>query len=207
MKTIFLIRHSLKEEKYYSDNELVDRQTFDEQKRLSEEGKELAYKLSQNEVLRNVKEVWSSNYNRAIETAKYINENVNITNAFDERHYGDFPPNTRKEDFRVKQYQDENFKNINGESQKEVRKRFDDKINYILNSSPNDEIAIVAHNSAILFYLLKYCNLIGIDGPKGVTLAYKDKILIKNSIMASPSIMKLIFDDNNNVINIDYIEI
>lgn len=207
MKTIFLIRHSLKEEKYYSDNELVDRQTFDEQKGLSEEGKELAYKLSQNEVLRNVKEVWSSNYERAIETAKYINENVSITNAFDERYYGDFPPNTRKEDFWVKQYQDDNFKNINGESQKEVRKRFDDKINYILNSSPNDEIAIVAHNSAILFYLLKYCNLIGIDGPKGVTLAYKDKILIKNCIMASPSIMKLIFDDNNNVINIDYIEI
>ena len=52
MKTIFLIRHSLKERKYYSSNESVDKQKFDEQKRLSDEGKELAYKLSQLDILK-----------------------------------------------------------------------------------------------------------------------------------------------------------
>ena len=206
MKTIFLIRHSLKEVKYYSDNELVDRQTFDEQKKLSDEGKKLAHKLSQLELLKNVKEVWSSNYERAIETAKYLNENVNVTNSFDERHYGDFPTNITKEEFCIKQYQDENLKNVNGESQKEVRKRFDNQVNYILENSPNDEIVIVAHNTAILFYILKYCNLINAEVPWKLTISYKDKILIKNSIMRSPSIMKLVFD-NNELINIEYIEI
>ncbi len=206
MKTIFLIRHSLKEVKYYSDNELADRQTFDEQKKLSEEGKVLAHKLSQLELLKNVKEVWSSNYERAIETAKYLNENVNIANSFDERHYGDFPPNVNKEEFCIKQYQDENLKNVNGESQKDVRKRFDNQVNYILENSPNDEIAIVAHNTAILFYILKYCNLVSAEVPWKLTISYKDKILIKNSIMRSPSIMKLVFD-NNTLIDIEYIEL
>lgn len=207
LKTIFLIRHSLKEVKYYSDNELVDKQTFDEQKKLNEEGRVLADKLSRMDIFKNVKEVWSSNYDRAKETAKYFNENVNVTNSFDERHYGDFPPNITKEEFWVKQYQDENFKNVNGESQKEVRKRFSDQVNYILENSPNDEIVIVAHNTAILFYILKYCDLISVDGPKGITIGYKGKILIKSSIMKSPSIMKLLFDDNKELIDIDYIEV
>ena len=170
MKTIFLIRHSLKERKYYSSNESIDKQKFDEKKRLSDEGKELAYKLSQLDILKNVKEVWVSNYERAIETAKYINnDRINITDSFDERHYGDFEENANKEEFWVSQFKDENLKNINGESHKEVRKRFDDKINYILANSSNNEIA-------------------------------------KDGIMKSPSMMKLVFD-NNTLIDIEYIEI
>ena len=205
MKTIFLIRHSLKEVKYYSDNELVDKQTFDEQKKLSEEGKVLAHKLSQLELLKNVKEVWSSNYNRAIETAKYFSENINITNSFDERHYGDLE-NINKEEFWINQFKDENLKTINGESQKDVRERFDNKINYILKNSINDEIIIVSHNAAILFYILKYCNLVSAEVPKRLTIGYKDKILIKDGMMKSPSIMKLVFD-NGTLIDIEYIEL
>ncbi len=207
MKTIFLIRHSLKEKKYYSDNEVVDKQKFDEQKRLSEEGKKLAHKLSELDVLKGVKEVWASNYERAIETAQYItNDRINITNSFDERHYGDFEENINKGEFWINQFKDENLKNVNGESQKEVRKRFDDKINYILENSNSDKIAVTSHNAAILFYLLKYCNLISAEVPKRLTIGYKDKVLIKDSIMKSPSIMKLIFD-NNELLDIEYIDI
>ena len=207
MKTIFLIRHSVKEEKHYSDKETVDKQTFDEQKELSEEGRELAYKLSQNDLLKNVKEVWASNYLRAIETAEYLtNDKVNVTNAFDERHYGNLDDKEKKV-FWIAQYKDENLKKLNGESQKDTRKRFDDKINYILDNSPNDEIAIVSHNSAILFYLLKYCTLISAEVPHRITLGYKDKILLNGGIMRSPSIMKLVFDDKKKLIDIDYFEI
>ena len=208
LKTIFLIRHSLKEKKYYSDIEIVDKQKFDEQKKLSEEGKELAKKLSQLDVLKNVKEVWASNYERAIETAKYIadGKNINITNSFDERHYGNFDEDIDKEEFWINQFKDENLKNEHGESQKDVRKRFDDKINHILENSSNDEIAIVSHNAAILFYLLKYCNLISAEVSKRITIGYKDKILIKGGIMKSPSIMKLNFD-NNELVDIEYIEV
>lgn len=206
MKTIFLIRHSLKEKKYYSSNENIDKQIFDEQKELSDEGKELAYKLSQLDVLKNVKEVWTSNYKRAIQTAQYItDEKVNITTAFDERHYGDFEDNTDREEFWINQFVDEDLKNKNGESQKEVRERFADKINHILENSSNNEIAIVSHNAAILFYLLKYCDLISASVPKKLTIGYKGKVLIKESIMKSPSIMKLLFD-NNELVDIEYIE-
>ncbi len=207
MRKIYLIRHSLKEKKVVLD-ELIDKQKFDEQKRLSEEGKDLAKKLSQLEFFKNVKEVWASNYERAIETAKYIanGKNINITNSFDERHYGDFDEDINKEEFWINQFKNDELKNINGESQKEVRKRFDEKINYILNNSSNDEIAIVSHNAAILFYLLKYCDLLNAEVPKRLTICYKDKVLIKDGIMKSPSIMKLMFDDNK-LIDIEYIEI
>lgn len=175
---------------------------------MSEEGKELAYKLSQIDLLKNVEEVWASNYERAIETAKYIanGKKINITDSFDERHYGDFDDNTNKEEFWINQFKDENLKNIKGESQKEVRKRFDDKINYILDNSSNNEIVIVSHNAAILFYLLKYCNLISAEIPKKLTIGYKNKVLIEEGIMKSPSIMKLVFD-NNTLIDIEYIEL
>ena len=206
MKTIYLIRHSQKENKSYSNVEIVDKQKFDEQKKLTEEGRELAYKLSKNVLLQNVKEVWASNYERAIETAKYISDSINISPSFDERHYGDFTDDNYKDIFWTKQFIDENLKNINGESQKEVRERFEDKINYILDNSSNDEIAIVSHNAAIIFYLLKYCTLVTAEVPKKLTIKYKDKILIKDSIMKSPSIMKLVFD-NNRLLDIDYIEI
>lgn len=207
MKTILLIRHSLKEKKEYSDNEVVDKQKFDEQKRLSEEGKKLAHKLSELDILKDVKEVWSSNYERAIETAQYItDEKFNITNSFDERHYGDFDENADRDEFWAKQFKDEDLKNINGESQKEVRKRFDEKVNYILDNSDNDKIVIVSHNAAILFYLLKYCSLINAEVPKRLTIKYNDKLLIENSIMKSPSIMKLRFDDKK-LVDIEYIEI
>ena len=39
-----------------------------------------------------------------------------------------------------------------------------------------------------------------------LTIKYKDKILINNGIMSSPSIMKLEFN-NNELIDISYIEI
>ena len=207
MKTIFLIRHSLKEKKDYQNNEAVDRQTFDEQKKLSEEGRVLADKLSQMDIFKNVKEVWSSNYERAIETAKYFNEFVNITDSFDERHYGSFNEITNKEEFWINQFKDTNLKTSNGESQKDVRERFDNKINYILGNALSDKIIIVSHNAAILFYLLKYCTLINAQVPKRLTIGYKDKILINDSIMKSPSIMKVMFDDNNEIIDIDYIEV
>ena len=206
MKTILLIRHSVKEKSYMYDKN-IDRQKFDEQKKLSEEGKKIAIKLSQMDILKNVDEVWASKYQRAIETAKILfNKRINISDSFDERHYGDFKPNTNIENFWIEQFKNEDLKNNNGESQKDVRTRFDNKINYILNNSHSNEIAIVSHNAAILFYLLKYCTLISAEIPKKLTISYKNKILIKDGIMKSPSIMKLTFD-NDNLIDIEYIEI
>ena len=46
MKTIFLIRHSIKEN-IDVDKNVIDMQKFEGQKKLTKEGQELAYKLSQ----------------------------------------------------------------------------------------------------------------------------------------------------------------
>ena len=208
-KTIYLIRHSIKE-KLYGKNESNDsNQIKDEKRILSVEGEKKAFKLSQLEELSNVEEVWCSNYVRAIQTAKYIANNrtkINISNDFDERHYGDFDQSTDKEEFWINQFKDEKLKNLNGESQEEVRGRLDNKINYLLEQSDNKIIAIVTHNACTLFYLLKYCKLINAQIPKKLTISYNDKVLIKDGIMASPSIMKLEFEDKR-LLNIEYIEV
>lgn len=208
-KTIYLIRHSLKE-KMYGENESNDStQIKDEKRILSIEGEKLAYQLSLLDEMKNIEEVWCSNYVRTIQTAKYISKGMiplNISDSFDERHYGDFDNNINKEEFWINQFKDEKLKNINGESQEDVRNRFDDKINFILDNSKNSRIAIVTHNTGTLFYLLKYCKLVDAQIPKRLTISYNDKILINDGIMGSPSIMKLDFE-GRELLNIEYIKV
>ena len=132
--------------------------------------------------------------------------NNGVINSFDERHYGDFDKNTIKEEFWINQFMDAKLKNENGESQEDVRNRFDNKINYLLEQSSSNIIAIVIHNACTLFYLLKYCKLINAQISKKLTISYNDKILIKDSIMDSPSIMKLEFEDKK-LLDIEYIKI
>ena len=208
MKTIFLIRHSMKEDNDI-DNSNEDAQELDAQTQLSSIGHDLADVLSRKDILKDIEEVWSSSYSRAIQTAKYLCDNrltLHMSNSFDERYYGILDSSIDKEQFWINQFKDKNLKTSNGESQKEVRDRLDNMINYILKRSPNNNIAIVSHNAAILFYLLKYCDLISAEVPKKLTISYKGKILINNGIMKSPSIMKLEFD-NNELKDIDYIEL
>ena len=70
----------------------------------------------------------------------------------------------------------------------------------------NKKVAIVCHNACILFYLLKFCKLEKAELNKRLTIKFEDKILIEDSIMKSPSIMKLEFV-NNKLLDISYIEI
>ena len=204
MKTIYLIRHSLKENSI-ADNK-VNKQVFDEQKSLSSEGEALAYDLSKLDILKDINEVWASNYKRAIDTARYLGDYVNISADFDERHYGDLK-DIDKEEFWIAQFLDKKLKNPDGESQEEVRNRFDRAINKILKESNNEEVAIVSHNAAILFYLLKYCKLEKAVVPKKITMSYNNKVIIEDDIMHSPSIMKLLFDDDNKLTDIEYIDL
>ena len=105
---------------------------------------------------------------------------LNISDSFDERHYGDFDNNINKEEFWINQFKDEELKNINGESQEDVRNRFDDKINFILDNSKNSRIAIVTHNAGTLFYLLKYCKLVGVHAKINVaTFIYNYGVIIR----------------------------
>ena len=87
MTTLYLIRHSIKEKNYGIFNNQDTMQLTDEKEILSCEGEEQALLLSQNPELQNLDEVWTSNYVRTAQTAKYICKNnnlkINISSAFD----------------------------------------------------------------------------------------------------------------------------
>lgn len=82
---IFLIRHSeqLRLNGIKKVNE--DSQINNEKIILSVEGENKAQELSKLDDLNNIDMLWSSNYVRAIATAKYISKNNNIDINIDER--------------------------------------------------------------------------------------------------------------------------
>ncbi len=86
---IYLIRHSeqLKLENKIVENE--DNQISNEKIILSVQGEKKAEELSELKELSNIDVLWSSNYVRAISTAKYIakknNIEINIDESFNER--------------------------------------------------------------------------------------------------------------------------
>lgn len=210
MTTIYLIRHSIKEKNYGDIDSNDSFQIKNEKLILSCEGEKKALQLSNCKELQSIDELWTSNYVRSIQTAKYIcsNNNIklNISSAFDERHYGIWNDNIDKEEFWINQFVDQDLKNIDGESQKDVQNRVNKKIEEIMNNNKNKKIAIICHNACILFYLLKYCKLEKAEVNKKLTIKFKDKVLLENNIMKSPSMMKLEFE-NNKLLDISYIEI
>lgn len=209
MTTIYLIRHSVKEKKFGKLDSPDSFQTRNEKLVLSPEGEEKAIQLSKHMELQGIDELWTSNYVRAISTAKYIahqnNIKLNVSSAFDERHYGNWNDNDDKEQFWINQFLDATLKNMNGESQEDVQNRFNKKIQEIINEG-NKKVAIVCHNACILFYLLKFCKLEKAELNKKLTIKFRGKILIEDSIMKSPSLKKLEFE-NNELSDITYIEI
>ncbi len=210
MTTVYLIRHSIKEKNYNIFESDDDNQIKNEKVFLSVDGEKMAEQLSKHKELQNIDELWSSNYVRAMQTAKYISKNnniiLNISKDFDERHYGTFSPNVDKEEFWLNQYLNKDLKNIDGESQNDVQNRMDKKIKEIVKNNENKKVAIVCHNGCILFYLLKYCNLDEASHIKKLTLSYKGKKLVESGILKSPSIIKLEFNEDN-LIDISYFDI
>ena len=67
--------------------------------------------------------IYSSNYARTLQTAKYFAENRNMIIHVDERFNERKLGVNQNDDLYLKQYFDENIKNPEGESRKEVRER------------------------------------------------------------------------------------
>ena len=207
MTTLYLIRHSvrmpLKTIKY---NTTQDKLILNEKIILSIEGEERAKILSEKEELQNIDVVYASNCVRTLQTAKYILEKQNLSitldDRLDERRTGK-PNDDIYPDWFERQYKDENFKTIGGESQLDVRKRMDEAITEILKQHKDKRIAIFSHGYAITFYLLKYCKLINLVD-KRFTFKFKNKIVFDKRINA-PEVFKLTFD-NEELINIETIE-
>lgn len=87
--TVYLMRHSITEKvNYLNDNDSL--LVRNQKQILTIEGEELARKVSNNEIFSDIDMIISSNYVRAMATAKYFvkNNKLNIVEDFGEREFG-----------------------------------------------------------------------------------------------------------------------
>ncbi|CCY99905.1 phosphoglycerate mutase [Clostridium sp. CAG:793] len=109
----------------------------------------------------------------------------------EKENYGDLDElaelgKVKKNPYTIEQIIDRDLKCTNGESMNDTKNRFEEKINEVINNNLGKRLAIVSHGAAIKFYLMNWCELIGKD------IEYKGNIIK----IESPSITKLIFDEN-----------
>lgn len=191
---IYLIRHA-EQLKIKSQLEIDEEKQINNEKIiLSIEGEKEAEKLSKLDQLKGIEELWTSNYVRAIATAKYIarqnNLEINIDKGLNERKLGNLEGQTLKfRTYTEQQLVNPKLKGIDGESCEEVIERVEKSIQRILQRTKNRKIAIVSHGAAIKFYLSKYCEI-----DEEFNFIYNGKILFKEKLK-SPDIIKLEFEN------------
>ena len=209
--TIYLIRHSErfpleKIEKYNTHDTAVQRS---EKIVLSPLGEEKAKGLTKLDELKKLDKIYTSHCTRTLETAKYILEDqklkVTIDDRFDERRVGKDNSNVVKNWFEL-QYKDENYKTVGGESQKEVRDRFNEALEEIIKDNKGKRIAIFSHGYAITFFLMKWIKLKKVTKSRKLTFEYNDKIIF-DKVLSAPEIFKLVLNNRNEpeeITNISY---
>lgn len=208
--TVYLIRHSVR----FSSKNILQYNTTqsnlirNEKVILNVEGEKRAEILSNEEELKNLDVIYTSNCVRTLQTAKYILEKqnlpVNIDERFDERRVG-IPNSDVVEDWWLRQYTDENYKTEGGESQKDVRARFTEAMNEVLNANKGKRIAIFSHGYAITFFIMTWCKFQYNGEQDNLKFFFKDKKIFDKKLNA-PEVFKLEFDENNNILDIQNIE-
>ena len=206
MTTIYLIRHSkpMKVNNTFNSDSL---QIQNEKSSLSIEGEQIAQNKINQKEFENIDVLFSSNYVRTIQTAKYLSDKnnleINIISDLGERRFGIDSWDQLPEEFERKQFLDENYKIGNGESQKEVRNRMYSAIMKILNENKNKRIAIVSHATAISYLLTIWCDIQFVDDK--LRYSYNNNILLDGYFNYCDT-FKIEFDDSNNLINIQNIK-
>lgn len=162
--TIYLMRHSIPFKEHRGTTNTNETILIENEKSpLSIAGEKLAEEKSSQEEFKNLDIVYSSNYVRAMATAKYFasanNLKVNIDEVFNERIHGVDSWSNLPQEFELKQFNDENFKVGYGESQKEVQTRMFNGLMKVLNENKGKRIAIISHSTAIAFLLKKWCEV------------------------------------------------
>ena len=168
---------------------------------LSIEGEELASNISKEEELQSIDVVISSNYVRAMATAKYIsnanNVNLIVNSAFGERRFGINSWDELPSNFGLRQNDDENYKMGDGESQKEVRERVYRALIDVIDEYKDKRVVIVSHGSAILWLLKQWCDI----DLKNKCIIFNDKLILYDNIFNCTT-FKLEFD-NKKLVDIE----
>ena len=208
MTTVYLIRHSAPfvEIDNYTNYESVLWSEYNKNMILSPQGEERAKKLCAVEELKNINEIYASNSSRAIETAKYLAESnhlkIKLDERIDERNFGIMYLKDLPSDFTKKSFDDKSFKVNNGESLSDVDNRLQSFIKDILNKK-EERIVIVMHGIILLSYLQTICDHFEFDGAT-FNIYYHDNIVL-NGKPKNPSIYKIEFNDDKDIINVESI--
>ena len=202
MTTIYLIRHS-KPLKVNNNSNKDCLQIQNEKSSLSIEGESIARDKLDSKELHNIDIIYSSNYVRTIQTAKYLAEKnnleINIDSELGERKFGIDSWDELPEGFEKKQVIDENYKIGNGESQVDVRKRMYNAIMRILEVNKGKRIAVFSHATAIVFLLKQWCD---VEISEGMANVQYNGNTVFNDILNYCVTFKLDFDDNNNLVGV-----
>lgn len=205
MTTIYLIRHSRGNfnKKYLNTDESF--QIENEKYILSVEGERKAKKIAKMEELKNINMVFSSNYVRAMATAKYIAHfnqiPLFIDEDFNERKFGVEDIKKIPQDYFKHQIDDENYKLENGESRLDVYQRMIKGLIKVMKKNKDKKAVIVSHASSIAFLLTKWCNVDFIDSK--YVIKFENEVILNG--FESPEILKLEFNDKNKLISINCI--
>ena len=206
---VYLIRHSEATPrvnlKYISSGD--NRQIDNEKWFLSVSGEKRAEELSKCDELKNIDAVYSSNYVRALETAKYIalenNTIINVDERLNERKIGDMGDMEWKEFARL-QTKKHDFKLVGGESLNQTKKRMVAAMKNILMFETGNRIAIVSHSTAITCLLSSWCEY-GLNYDDQIILTYNEKTIVDGNFTA-PQVFKVTFD-GMNVLDVEYLDI
>ena len=208
--TVYLIRHSVRfnSKKILLYNTNQNKIIKNEKIILSVDGERRAEILSNESELQNIDVVYTSNCVRTLQTAKYLlekqNLSVNIDERFDERRVGK-PNDDIVKEWWLKQYTDENYKTEGGESQKEVRERFSEAFNEVLENNNGKRIAIFSHGYAITFFIMTWCKFKYNGIKDDMQFYFRNEKIFDNKLNA-PDVFKLEFDENNQILDIKNIK-
>ena len=208
-KEVYLVRHSgpFIEIKDYKDYKNVPWKDYNRNMILSIEGEKNASKLCNVDAFKGIKDVFVSDSARSISTAKYITEMNNtlmkIEDRINERNLGIETVSELPEDFNIRSFNNKNFKMPLGESLTEV----DDRLNKFLNEKLDNlkgPFVLVIHGVMILSFLQNYCDF-NYDGNL-FNISFNGKPIIIGN-MNNPEVIKVTYNSQKEVINIDRIRI
>ena len=198
---VYLIRHSEVTLKSNIKNISMsdDFQTSNEKAFLSVSGEKKAQIMSKMPELQNIDAVYSSNYVRALETAKYIaqenNTIINVDERLNERKIGD-NENIESKEFHRLQTTNFDYKLPNGESLNDTKKRMIEAMKNILMFENELRVAVISHSTALTCLLSAWCEM-GKNYDDEIILSYKDETLVDGHWPA-PAIYKVITNEQRS---------
>lgn len=162
---------------------------------LNSKGEEKAKSLLNIKELENIEAIYSSLYFGALATCKYIAESleldINVDKRLNERVIGQLGCNEYRF-LKVTQEHDFSYKLSNGESINDVKKRMEDFLIDLLESTEKN-VLVVTHNVALFSLMTNWCNK-GFNLNDRMILDYKDEVVF-DGVFHEMDLIEVLFDD------------